>query len=225
VLVDAAIAYSEGQLTAAEFAAVQDAVVSALDEVAGQAGATGEQVDGLRGRYADLPLDVVTDLIAIDLASGRIEDVDALLRQLPEEILTALRAEGGQAQRIVDEFLRRNRNLTLSVGFVAGPSTGRSITAGGVQARAEGGPTSGLTLVGEEGPELVDFSGRAFVYTADQTRQILDSASADPMARPSSSGGGRQRAFIESATIMVAPGRDLWQDLAQAERLAMAGVL
>jgi hypothetical protein len=39
----------------------------------------------------------------------------------------------------------------------------------GVPAAAGGGRASGLTLVGEMGPELVDFSTPGRVYTADQT--------------------------------------------------------
>ena len=43
-----------------------------------------------------------------------------------------------------------------------------------VQARATGGYTPpGLTLVGERGPELVDFTRPTQVYTADQTKQAL----------------------------------------------------
>lgn len=43
-----------------------------------------------------------------------------------------------------------------------------------IKARAVGGYTSpGLTLVGEKGPELVDFTRPSQVYTADQTKQAL----------------------------------------------------
>jgi hypothetical protein len=216
VLVDAAIAYSEGQLTAAEFAAVQEAVTGTLEEVASQAGATGEQVDGLRGKYADLPPDVVTDLIAIDLASGNIEDVDALLEQLPDEVLTRLRAEGGEAQRIVDEFMKRNERLRLAVSFI-GPTGSRIVTAGDLKMKAKGGPTRGLTVVGEEGPELVDFSGDAFVYTADQTRRILADGG-DRAGSPVSGPVGSGR-VINIEQVVTPPGRDLWQELMLAEQV------
>jgi hypothetical protein len=42
-------------------------------------------------------------------------------------------------------------------------------TIAGVPQRAAGGRASGLTLVGEMGPELVDFVHPAQVYPADQT--------------------------------------------------------
>lgn len=39
--------------------------------------------------------------------------------------------------------------------------------------KAAGGPASGWTVVGEEGPELVDLPGGSFVHTAGQTREML----------------------------------------------------
>lgn len=46
----------------------------------------------------------------------------------------------------------------------------------GVPAYARGGlAKAGISLVGEEGPELVDFKSPARVYTADQTKQMLHS--------------------------------------------------
>jgi hypothetical protein len=49
---------------------------------------------------------------------------------------------------------------------------------GAAEGFAVGGlATPGIALVGEEGPELVDFSSRAMIYPADDTRRILDSMS------------------------------------------------
>lgn len=44
-----------------------------------------------------------------------------------------------------------------------------------ISARAKGGRAHGLTLVGEEGPELVNFKNPGMVYTAGQTESILNS--------------------------------------------------
>lgn len=46
-------------------------------------------------------------------------------------------------------------------------------TLAGVPQAATGGRVSGLTLVGERGPELVDFSYPGMVYPADQTRGMF----------------------------------------------------
>lgn len=198
-LIDSVSALADGTITAAEFNRIQAQLEGQLAESGAQAGLTATQIDGLRRKYLDLPPSVVTQIVA----------------------------DPSNAQRIVDDFVARNQRLTLAVSFV-GPTGSRIVTAGDLKFRAKGGTTSGLTVVGEEGPELVDFSGKAFVYTADQTRQILDSASADPVARASSTAAvadSRGRSLIENATIMVAPGRDLWQDLALAEQMALAGVI
>jgi hypothetical protein len=56
-----------------------------------------------------------------------------------------------------------------------------NIGAGGLKALADGGPTSvgRVTLVGEEGPELVRFTSPGHVYPADETQQILRRGMAD----------------------------------------------
>jgi molybdopterin converting factor small subunit len=48
----------------------------------------------------------------------------------------------------------------------------------GIPARARGGLTSGMTWVGEEGPELVDFRGAAHVYDAATSRRMAADGSA-----------------------------------------------
>ena len=50
---------------------------------------------------------------------------------------------------------------------------GFSYKGGGITPFAKGGIADGWSLVGEKGPELVNFSNPARVYTADQTRNAL----------------------------------------------------
>lgn len=57
---------------------------------------------------------------------------------------------------------------TASNGFYYDPSFGISLGK-----FAKGGLASGWSIVGEEGPELVNFRNPGRVYTADQTRQAL----------------------------------------------------
>ena len=49
-------------------------------------------------------------------------------------------------------------------------------------AYASGGTASGLSLVGERGPELVDFSQPSHVYTAGQTKAMQAAANAEMTA-------------------------------------------
>ena len=79
-----------------------------------------------------------------------------------------------------------NKTIGTAVINVATRQSGGSIRAGimaGFQARAEGGYTPpGWTLVGEEGPELVNFTAPSRVYTADETAQVFQAAWSTPMA-------------------------------------------
>lgn len=59
-------------------------------------------------------------------------------------------------------------NLSIHTDLLTSINENIALIAG-VPARAGGGRASGLTLVGEMGPELVDFSTPGRVYTADQT--------------------------------------------------------
>jgi len=56
-----------------------------------------------------------------------------------------------------------------------------TLSGGGFHEYASGTPSAapGLALVGEEGPELVDFSGGERVYTADETDDILSGRGGD----------------------------------------------
>lgn len=63
--------------------------------------------------------------------------------------------------------------LTETYGLQSGPNGTL------IRTRAKGGYTpAGLTLVGEEGPELVDFNKSSTIYTAEQTRRLLSGGDA-----------------------------------------------
>jgi phage-related minor tail protein len=67
--------------------------------------------------------------------------------------------------------------LTEAYGLVSGP--GGSL----VRTRADGGYTPpGMTLVGEDGPELVNFSRPSMVYTAAQTSSLMGGSSSEELA-------------------------------------------
>lgn len=58
-------------------------------------------------------------------------------------------------------------------GSLIGGLTGSSTPTKGMKTAATGGNVSGLTLVGENGPELADFRDPTRIYTADQTKAML----------------------------------------------------
>jgi TP901 family phage tail tape measure protein len=64
-------------------------------------------------------------------------------------------------------------NPIAGAGYVAAAAAAL-VAAGAVSALATGGVGSGLTLVGEEGPELVDFGTPSRVYSANETRGMLN---------------------------------------------------
>jgi hypothetical protein len=75
-----------------------------------------------------------------------------------------------------------------------------------VPAHAKGGDSvAGLALVGEEGPELVNFQGPGYVYTAHETKKILDGGNGGQKIPGFASGGsidGGEELDLSSADIM-----------------------
>lgn len=70
------------------------------------------------------------------------------------------------------ERVQRTINRTKSDGILG---TIVSAFTGGITTNADGGRvlTSGLSLVGEEGPELVNLRGGSYVHTAAETQKLL----------------------------------------------------
>ena len=63
--------------------------------------------------------------------------------------------------------------IPAATGYTAASAAGY-IAGGAIRAMKDGGYATGLTLVGEEGPELVDFSGRpGKVYSNTETNNIM----------------------------------------------------
>lgn len=68
--------------------------------------------------------------------------------------------------------LERIRTAMGQVGWFGTNQGKSSTTPGKMQAKARGGRAEGLTLVGEEGPELVDLPKGSYVHTASETRNM-----------------------------------------------------
>lgn len=82
--------------------------------------------------------------------------------------------------------------------------------------KAKGGPASGLTLVGEEGPEIVDLPTGSFVHSSPQSRAMLASGS------PASSVGGGTTVNL---TVNVTPAIGMTPATARAIGDALGPIL
>lgn len=75
-------------------------------------------------------------------------------------------------------------NIGGGTGYIGGSINGKSVSDGGIpkaiKPHADGGIASGWSLVGEEGPELVNFSNPARVYNSAQSQQMLATGSTAP---------------------------------------------
>lgn len=191
ILVDLAVAYANNEITADQYAQATGELTGALSSNGAEANVTKDKVEGLRQKYLD------------------VEGIDSIRTDFEANTERALNNVTALSRAIANI---QNKSVTISAS-ISGP-TGIS-ASGSIARRAGGGDTQGLTLVGEEGPELVDFKGRAFVYTAGQTREILSNQS-DPGGRsPVVAGAGRPQIYIDK--WVVDPGRDSWQDLQLAQ--------
>lgn len=189
-LIDAEVAYANGEISAEGLADVHASLRNQLAEAGREAGLTKDQVQRLTDKYLAVPDDVSTDFTANTTTA--INNVTAL------------------SQAIANI---KSKSVTISAS-ISGPT---GISASGTIARkAKGGWTEGLTLVGEEGPELIDVRGRAFVHTAQETKQLMSNRGGDlGGGAPVASIAGGPRINIEQ--LVVDKGVDLWQQLDLAE--------
>ncbi|HRZ18867.1 MAG TPA: hypothetical protein P5136_02310 [Methanofastidiosum sp.] len=99
-------------------------------------------------------------------------------------LLAVMPFRGDPAYEAMKQLPKRFMDALLSMGIpITGVTSVEGLTdigiiaSGGVptprSARAGGGYTSGMTLVGEEGPELIDAGGSSYVYTAERTKDML----------------------------------------------------
>lgn len=111
-----------------------------------------------QGRYQSAAQSFLTASSAYFASSGQyINDFNTVLGNIDLGIT--------EAERQLD-IAKQQRDLLTSIDT-------NIATLAGVPQLASGGRASGLTLVGERGPELVDFSYPGMVYPADQTRGMF----------------------------------------------------
>lgn len=160
---------------AGDAAKIYDDNTAALERQLRKAGLTAAQIDDLVGKYRGIPKKVDTD-IAMNGLTAAINDLDNLIRQL--------------------NGLPPRKDITIytHTGTVGGKESGNLYSGGApptskkkVQFNAAGGyPDPGWGWAGEQGPELVNWSGREQVFSAPESRSML--ANSRSFAGPSSTG-------------------------------------
>ncbi|WP_433893032.1 hypothetical protein [Streptomyces sp. CA-111067] len=166
---------------------------------------TPDKTAHLRGNIADL--------------QAKINTAKKQLASLPKSRSAAVRADSSQLKNVIrDAQARINRLRGKTVPIIIQQTYTTSGTVyhegggyahGGVVGAATGGPRSRLTLVGEQGPELVDLAAGSRVHTANATKQMLAGGVAG--------GGGSMRPIVVQLMLdgrilaerMVEPTRDL----------------
>ncbi|MFE2329919.1 hypothetical protein ACFXD5_39470, partial [Streptomyces sp. NPDC059385] len=135
---------------------------------------------------------------------GNMEDLQAKLNNargqlatVPDSRKAQVRADISQLENQIAEAqaqlnnMRKNYTVWIhyqTTGSPYLPSGGREYAHGGVIGAAGGGPRSRLTLVGEQGPELVDLAPGSRVRSNPDSKRI---------AAGMAGGGGEQRIVLE----------------------------
>ena len=136
-----------------------------------------------------------------DQVLGRVPDIGGLdsyvgsgksIEQIASEIANSPEAQvrntqGVEAQNTFNELV--NEQLGFSTN---------------IKARAAGGFARGLTLVGENGPELVNFADPGMVYSASQTRSMMtDQSVSQELANLRSENKAQMRALVSLQARMT----------------------
>ena len=102
-----------------------------------------------------------------------------------------------EAVTLLSQWLSVFAIMSIWSGPTAAAKAANKIVLG-IDAKAKGGRAKGLTLVGEEGPELVNFDRPGMVYTAGQTESILGGALGTDAGMKGYRNGGRVNAAPEA---------------------------
>lgn len=175
--------FNEGKLSADEFATANATVEANLRAVLAGSRLTADQVQGLIDKYLATPAEVRT-VVTADTAGAElgVNTVRRLLSLLPSRV---------------------------SIPINTYTPTARITTPSGIRRRASGGLTQGLTLVGEDGPELADFETPTRIYSNRNSQDLFNS-------------GGRSGPAVYVENWNVSDGRDSAQDLRMVESLYRA---
>lgn len=90
-------------------------------------------------------------------------------KEAETEVAKTLTSIAGQQAFAMAALTKAAQDATVALGGI--PT---------IPARASGGPTSGLTLVGEQGPELFNAGRGGFVFNASETQRLLGAGTPAP---------------------------------------------
>lgn len=141
-------------MSAVDAAAQYDQNTAALEAQLRKAGYAEDQINQLTGAYRGVPGKITTDIATNGLTKA-LNDLGDLLRTIYN--------------------IPTSRDIYIKTHFVGGmgQSRGGEYRTGGIKGAAAGGPQSGLTQVGEEGPELVRLPTGSMVYPKGNRNQAL----------------------------------------------------
>lgn len=203
-VVDLAQAYDSGTISGREFTDAHNAAAAQLRRAGEAAGLTTAEVDALIATYLAVPDSVETEArLDADPAKRRLAELNTNLDQYDVRTPTAsarvnphsANSTIGALNARLDGLSRRQaRPSVVLVDRASAPAVNirraidqirsktvtittkhRNIGGGGTGTfRQSGGLATGLTMVGEEGPELIDLGAEgARVFSAGQTRSGL----------------------------------------------------
>jgi hypothetical protein len=158
-------------------AAAYDANTGALERQLQKLGLTKGQIDDLIGKYRGVPANVDTDIATKGLTKA-IEDLTSLIR-----LINGIPDHTVHIDTIYTSYNRP--------GTRAG-SQGSAFAHGGIVGAAGGGARGGLTLVGEQGPELVRLPFGSTVHSNPDSEQMAT-------AMASGTSGGTGRIWLDTA--------------------------
>jgi phage-related tail protein len=135
---------------------------------------TPDKTAFLRGDITDLAKKLAD-------ARARLASAPASKRVAIQGEISDLARKLAAAQRLLNAIDSKTIYLTTVNRVINTGGGGRGPNAamahGGVVGAAGGGPRSGLTWVGELGPELVDLAAGSTVHSANASRQMMSGAS------------------------------------------------
>jgi hypothetical protein len=159
-------------------AAAYDANTGALERQLQKLGLTKGQIDDLIGKYRGVPANIDTD-IAVNGLTSAIADLTEMIR-LINGIPKHTTAQVDYIEyRSGERDVPSNHSVPSSGGSVKGTRT-QYKASGGIVGAMGGGPRSGMTWVGEQGPELVRLPFGSTVMPHGQSEQMAAAMAGAP---------------------------------------------
>ncbi|SDK75817.1 DUF4214 domain-containing protein, partial [Duganella sp. OV510] len=144
-------------------------------------------------------------------ASGSGQSVEAMVAGIYKDVLGRQGDAAG-----MDFWIKQIKNgASYSQIYDALKGSDEYKYLNGIKAHAKGGIASGWSLVGEEGPELVNFDTPGRVYTADQSRRMMSGGTSDAAVAEQTAAIREQNALIAKQNELLGAIKDATEDTAE----------